>query len=136
VSDLKPCPFCGSANLGRTVGDPWQWVVCLDCDAQGPSLERSESEATDAWNTRPNPWRDWSEEQPEEWRPVLLCSSIPARANACWVVVRVSPNRVTRADATGPWHGIHCDNREVPDGATVWRPSDGDRWRYLSEVLP
>lgn len=50
---LKPCPFCGSANLRA-----WDnTVVCRDCDATGPDLGHCvgpvcREQSMDAWNRR------------------------------------------------------------------------------------
>lgn len=55
MSDLKPCPFCGSSSLvynsatGRTNG---RFVRCNCCDACGP-LVRDDALAKIAWNGVP-----------------------------------------------------------------------------------
>lgn len=46
---LKPCPFCGGAafpymNTPSCDMEPWVHVVCLDCGAGAPSVEK--------WNQR------------------------------------------------------------------------------------
>ena len=49
---LKPCPFCGGSGL--EMQDPMlppMWVVCSDCEAEGP-LASSVQDAEDAWNRR------------------------------------------------------------------------------------
>lgn len=53
MSDLKPCPFCGSTNLtiiGSCWGDNKESVSCSDCESSGPMSEN----VVDAWNTRYN----------------------------------------------------------------------------------
>lgn len=51
MSDLKPCPFCGSDHLvynsasGMKTG---RFVRCICCDAHGPLMENDEL-ARDAW---------------------------------------------------------------------------------------
>jgi len=46
-TSLKPCPFCGSANIDTTQDDP----ACADCWAQGPQPRAGESGVA-AWNRR------------------------------------------------------------------------------------
>lgn len=49
---LLPCPFCGAE--GQNVGTLMHYVACTDddCGAAGPP-RWTESEAAEAWNTRP-----------------------------------------------------------------------------------
>ncbi|WP_426577629.1 Lar family restriction alleviation protein [Xenorhabdus stockiae] len=63
-SELKPCPFCGSDNLGSNhyfdsddknyIG----WIDCYSCDARGPEIGwfddfgEAETEAIKLWNQR------------------------------------------------------------------------------------
>lgn len=55
MSDLKPCPFCGSSSLvynsatGRTNG---RFVRCIDCNACRP-LAEDDALAKIAWNEAP-----------------------------------------------------------------------------------
>lgn len=55
MSDLKPCPFCGSDHLvynsasGRSAG---RFVRCVDCHACGP-LAEDDDLAEAAWNEAP-----------------------------------------------------------------------------------
>lgn len=51
MSDLKPCPFCGCAEIYL---QPMDWCSCEneDCHTIGPSMG-SAAEAIEAWNTRP-----------------------------------------------------------------------------------
>ena len=59
---LKPCPFCGSEDLGLPTPTS-RYVECLDCDTFGPGeteLPRGQShqwdvayaDIIDRWNTR------------------------------------------------------------------------------------
>jgi Lar family restriction alleviation protein len=47
---LKPCPFCGSANIQAV--DSLDFVSCQDC---GASLEDAEPSSRKLWNTRTAP---------------------------------------------------------------------------------
>ena len=50
---LKPCPFCGEANVGfgRT-GQKWQTVSCNECGAEGPCTEIDRDLIIAKWNAR------------------------------------------------------------------------------------
>lgn len=52
MSELKPCPFCGSLNV-HAIYAPDCWVKCLDCGAGGPERNSIET-AAEAWNGRQN----------------------------------------------------------------------------------
>jgi hypothetical protein len=50
---LRSCPFCASDQVGvHIAGDPH--VICGNCGAEGPSVERSEwdGRAGHLWNAR------------------------------------------------------------------------------------
>ena len=47
MAELKPCPFCGSKNVGDMNG----WVQCFNCNAGGPN-GNTKQQAVDAWNKR------------------------------------------------------------------------------------
>lgn len=44
---LRPCPFCGSTNVGDMKG----WVQCFNCNASGPD-SYDKKKAAEAWNHR------------------------------------------------------------------------------------
>jgi len=47
--DPKPCPFCGSSNVGMMAAQPkWGCVECVSCGARGPEV-RTEYETSDHW---------------------------------------------------------------------------------------
>lgn len=48
IDGAKPCPFCGSERLLK--GQKY-CVICVDCGATGPELERF-PHALKAWNMR------------------------------------------------------------------------------------
>lgn len=51
MSNIKPCPFCGSSKTVLCLGD-YDWMVeCEDCTATGPFVD-SEKEAIALWNKR------------------------------------------------------------------------------------
>lgn len=62
MSELKPCPFCGSANLGKLNGLQQYRArrTCQACGATGPESTRED----EAWNTRPSPWRSLKDDPP------------------------------------------------------------------------
>jgi len=55
MSELKPCPFCGSTytELECLDADPkWKYIHCVSCGADA-NADLGESGAVDKWNTRP-----------------------------------------------------------------------------------
>ena len=115
MSDLKPCPFCGSGNLvynsasGRNTG---RFVRCNDCNACGP-LAEDDALARAAWNGAPR----WDEvmELPRDADGVLIRIGdvLYAAANG---------NRVT----VGSIGFRHDGTRQVVDkfdDAFYWAPS-------------
>ena len=56
MSELKPCPFCGSpiANNGCFKSDigAAYWVRCPLCKAEGPTAIYGTDQAGELWNTR------------------------------------------------------------------------------------
>jgi Lar family restriction alleviation protein len=54
MSELKPCPFCGSKNIEITGRDKC-WIRCNNCGCEGPTpanLWPTDMEAIEAWNMR------------------------------------------------------------------------------------
>lgn len=54
ASELKPCPFCGSADdvqLSRHSHEGAAWMTCVECDTDGP-IAKTVAAAIAAWNTR------------------------------------------------------------------------------------
>lgn len=50
ASELKPCPFCGGADLSSGGDDKFVGYFCKTCQATGPNHYGSRD-----WNTRPTP---------------------------------------------------------------------------------
>jgi Lar family restriction alleviation protein len=52
-NELKPCPFCGSADLRADPEDMLvtTWVTCNKCGSQGPYGDTPKG-AIEAWNKR------------------------------------------------------------------------------------
>jgi Lar family restriction alleviation protein len=57
MTDLKPCPFCGSSNVENWASRPRDaaqdvWCVfCHSCNCEGPEA-KTEAEAAASWNSR------------------------------------------------------------------------------------
>lgn len=55
---LLPCPFCGQTDLvmSTPAGDgSWQYVLCNECAARGPSIHLGQAAIRNDWNTRAAP---------------------------------------------------------------------------------
>ena len=54
MEELKPCPFCGSTNVGISPYDGAKTVVCMDClcMSAGYRGEKAATNAIAAWNLR------------------------------------------------------------------------------------
>lgn len=52
MTNLKPCPFCGSKNL--EVHTFSFYVKCEECGGEGPWNDYSEDDAISDWNKRYN----------------------------------------------------------------------------------
>lgn len=50
MSELLPCPFCGSRDIELVSGAPETWVRCRGCRASTDT--RSVEQAVYAWNRR------------------------------------------------------------------------------------
>ena len=69
MKELKPCPFCGSAEVNRTTDptpddDGWYTLVCPDCICVSPLANSLES-CIEAWNARADGWVSVDDELPE-----------------------------------------------------------------------
>lgn len=53
MSELKPCPFCGSNNvdLSGYLNGRYYDVACMACEAKGPVAQLADG-AAEAWNRR------------------------------------------------------------------------------------
>ena len=57
MSELKPCPFCGSERVGvaetayGNYMNIWFFTVCDECGARSKAF-RDGDKASDAWNRR------------------------------------------------------------------------------------
>ena len=51
--ELKPCPFCGNANLNVRKGKYMWWVECCNADCMATGGAKSlKKKAIEAWNRR------------------------------------------------------------------------------------
>lgn len=53
MTELKPCPFCGSKDLQMHTCS--FYVQCKQCCADGPWNDDGEEAAIEDWNARYNP---------------------------------------------------------------------------------
>jgi len=58
MTDLNPCPFCGSKRVRMLYSyvRPEHWCWCLECKTEGPKFDTAD-EAEMAWNLRAG--TDW-----------------------------------------------------------------------------
>ena len=60
ATDLKPCPFCGNAEVKLITGEPlkhaWAQVICGLCETSGPMtgpyMDEIKRRAVEVWNRR------------------------------------------------------------------------------------
>lgn len=59
MTELKPCPFCGSDQVGHATGTAYEqflFVACHECEAQGPPTayegKDCKERAAENWNRR------------------------------------------------------------------------------------
>ncbi len=53
MTDLLPCPFCGSTNLYYEHERPQGYICCSDCGAEGPCYGLpADKTGLQAWNSR------------------------------------------------------------------------------------
>jgi len=54
TTNLLPCPFCGSLDVGYSAQGGHDFVVCNNCGAEGPFSCKT---GIAAWNQRTIPWQ-------------------------------------------------------------------------------
>ena len=101
MSELKPCPFCGSTNLyidgyEHAAGKRWR-VVCLDCMATvDPGTIQQKYRAIEAWNRRAQPANEplsIAQLKQMDGEPVWVVSDRVNGHRAEWkIVVHCGPN--------------------------------------------
>lgn len=52
MTELKPCPFCGSENVRDNYDWGYFWVECVDCGCNGPRSFENFEWAIQKWNRR------------------------------------------------------------------------------------
>lgn len=75
MTELKPCPFCGSKKIRESVDGTLDFNNCLwyceDCGADGPN-NNSIDESLNAWNRRASPWVNIKERLPDAHELVFI----------------------------------------------------------------
>ena len=55
MTQLKPCPFCGSKNIAKVLLPGVKWITgCIDCGCRTSEFYRS-TESVMMWNNRVGP---------------------------------------------------------------------------------
>ena len=52
MTELKPCPFCGSKKIQDNYDWGYFWVECKDCKCKGPDSFEDYEKALQKWNRR------------------------------------------------------------------------------------
>lgn len=127
MTDLKPCPFCGSAvAYGLIDSEHGEGMVCCDsCVVQGPRTYGHDTiKAAKLWDTRPSPWKRWGNERPD------VANTFDETKGAFLLLQ--------------PWAALprmmHFSEDGVHDsdgcGFKLSWVNDDAQWLYLVEVLP
>ena len=74
MTDLRPCPWCGSdAMVGESHIEGWSVVVCTHCLATRPHGDKpTGAEAAAVWNRRATGWVPVDDGLPPEEQRVLV----------------------------------------------------------------
>ena len=126
MNELKPCPFCGGANLyidgyDHTAGKRWR-VVCLDCMAMvDPGTEQQKYRAIEAWNRRADGWIPASK-PPEEPGHYLAVVKRTAPEELAGNGTSIRKMRWMGEDWRYATHIPARVGREISDEVTHWMP--------------
>ena len=107
--ELKPCPFCGGADIAISVdenqGNKWGSAVCFSCSAVGPEVRTGyetypeaswRAEAAAEWNRRASPTPEAELEMKKAF--VDAASHLMAAASAYRKYAKGDPLFTTRAE--------------------------------------
>jgi Lar family restriction alleviation protein len=56
LAELKPCPFCGSREIGHAQRNGGAWHVCMTCGARGPDTVTGSLEEAQTWDDMQRAW--------------------------------------------------------------------------------
>jgi Lar family restriction alleviation protein len=116
MTDLLPCPFCGSTNLRYDFAGSQGYIECNECGTQGPCDLRAadpicdDDAACDAWNRRSTPSPVPVSEQP--WKREGWCDD----QGRCWMgrPLPDAPDRWDWSSAVTADNATHCLPHDIP----------------------
>ncbi len=117
-TELKPCPFCGTANVMETPLDtsPIKKAICRTCGARGPNATTCAGSDA-AWNTRSSPWQGINPEGGQ-------CAA-PAENGIYWVTSQFAhfhPETQQRWYDQGEWRDMTGMRISARETILAWQP--------------
>ena len=108
MSDLKPCPFCGSpGELSSLTPDGYRYARCSSCDITSET-SRSVEALKATWNTRVSPWRSLRDDPPAMGSHILMRDELAVGFST----LRVSMPEMIELTVN---HTKYTDWMEIPD---------------------
>lgn len=119
MSNLKPCPFCGSKNV-EAQGIGSFAVVCKDCGANGPVVERGDMSVTESCRKA---WGLWDN----------LCVIPNLSHPSCYKNIFISADHKSYVVVDDKKHYRHSWN-DLPADRSEWDSDDLHLYAMLKKL--
>lgn len=129
MSDMKPCPCCGSEKIGLNSGVAdgrvlMHFVECLSCGMR-TSRVYVQAQALDVWNTRGGIKPAAASPPPEEYTFRILCQQYVEEVGEFTVEAESLGEALAKAQAASLWEA--CGD--------TWKPGDDAQDADIYAVL-